>query len=135
LKDYVERGYCEKKGILYRLEPVADSVFNRNEEVFASFEAFIQELAADGVQLVLVSHPMPQGAGMAKYHREFLHEFMPLVERYHLPYFDYTLVTEGFGQYEFADNAHLNKAGVAKYNHLLLGNPAFKLFFKNVESK
>lgn len=128
LKDYVERGYCEKKGILYRLEPVSDSVFNRNEEVFASFETFIQELAADGVQLILVSHPMPQSPGMAKYHREFLEQFMPLVNKYHLPYFDYTMVTEGFGQYEFADNAHLNKAGVAKYNHLLLNNAAFLQF-------
>jgi hypothetical protein len=126
LKEYVERGYCEKKGILYQLEPVADSIFNRNEDVFVAFEAFIKELQADGVQLVLVSHPMPQSPGMATYHTQFLNEFMSLVEKYRLSYFDYTLTTEGYGRNEFADNAHLNRDGVAKYNALLLANPDFR---------
>lgn len=126
LKDYIQRGYCEKKGILYQLEPVSDSTFSRNEDVFEAFEAFIQELQADGVQLVLVSHPMPQNPGLAAYHAQFLKEFMPLVEKYHLSYFDYTLTTERFGRNEFADISHLNRDGVAKYNALLLANTEFR---------
>jgi hypothetical protein len=31
--DYVKNGFCEKKGILYAVEPLNDSVFDENDEM------------------------------------------------------------------------------------------------------
>ncbi len=118
--DYVKNGFCEKKGILYAVEPMNDSVFDGNEEMFLAFESMIKQMQSDGKGIVLCSHPLPASAGLHNYHDKFLQRFSPLIERLGVPYIDLTYYTDGFGVNEFADLSHLNQQGVELYNALLL---------------
>ena len=124
--DYIRNGFCEKKGILYAVEPLSDSVFDANEEMFMAFETMIKQMQADGKRIVLCSHPLPSSAGLHNYHDKFLQRFSPLIERLGVPYIDLTYYTEGFGINEFADLSHLNQEGVELYNQLLLQNTTFR---------
>lgn len=124
--DYIKNGFCEKKGILYAVEPLNDSVFDANEEMFVAFETMIKQMQADGKRIVLCSHPLPASAGLHNYHDKFLQRFSPLIERLGVPYIDLTYCTEGFGVNEFADLSHLNQQGVVLYNQLLLQNTTFR---------
>ncbi len=123
--DYVKNGFCEKKGILYAVEPLNDSVFDANEEMFVAFETLIKQMQADGKRIVLCSHPLPASAGLHNYHDKFLARFTPLIQRLGVPYIDLTYYSEGFGVNEFADLSHLNQQGVELYNRLLLRNSNF----------
>ena len=123
--DYIKNGFCEKKGILYAVEPLNDSVFDANEEMFLAFEKMIKQMQSDGKRIVLCSHPLPASAGLHNYHDKFLARFTPLIERLDVPYIDLTYYTEGFGVNEFADLSHLNQQGVELYNSLLLQNQTF----------
>jgi len=123
--DYIKNGFCEKKGILYAVEPLNDSVFDANEEMFVAFEKMVKQMQADGKRIVLCSHPLPASPGLHNYHDKFLSKFNPLVQRLGLQYIDLTYYTEGFGINEFADLSHLNQQGVELYNRLLLQNPSF----------
>ena len=123
--DYVKNGFCEKKGILYAVEPLNDSVFDANEEMFVAFETMIKQMQGDGKRIVLCSHPLPQSPGLRNFHDKFLARFSPLIERLGVPYIDLTYYTEGFGINEFADLSHLNQQGVELYNSLLLQNQTF----------
>lgn len=123
--DYIKNGFCEKKGILYAIEPLNDSIFDANEEMFVAFETMIKQMQSDGKRIVLCSHPLPASAGLHNYHDKFLARFTPLIQRLGVPYFDLTYYTEGFGVYEFADISHLNQQGVVLYNRLLLNSPSF----------
>jgi hypothetical protein len=123
--DYVKNGFCEKKGILYAVEPLNDSVFDANEEMFIAFEKMVKQMQADGKRIILCSHPLPASPGLRKYHEKFLSVFNPLVQRLGLQYIDLTYHTEGFGINEFADLSHLNQQGVELYNRLLLRNSNF----------
>lgn len=123
--DYIKNGFCEKKGILYAVEPLNDSVFDANEEMFVAFEKMIKQMQADGKRVVLCSHPLPASAGLRNYHDKFLARFNPLIERLGVPYIDFTYYTEGFGINEFADISHMNQQGVKLYNRLLLQNNSF----------
>jgi hypothetical protein len=123
--DYIKNGFCEKKGILYAVEPLNDSVFNANEEMFLAFESMIKQMQSDGKRIVLCSHPLPASAGLRNYHEKFLARFSPIIERLGVPYIDLTYYTEGFGINEFADLSHLNQQGVELYNRLLLQNQTF----------
>ena len=128
--DYVKNGFCEKKGILLAVEPLNDSVFDANEEMFEAFEALVKQMQADGKRVVLCSHPLPASAGLHSYHDKFLERFTPFIQRYGLTYIDLTYYTEGFGLNEFADLSHLNQQGVELYNRLLLNTPSFKEIVK-----
>ena len=123
--DYIKNGFCEKKGILYAVEPMSDSVFDANEEMFLAFERMVKQMQADGKRIVLCSHPLPASPGLRNYHDKFLARFSPLIERLGVPYIDLTYYTEGFGINEFADLSHLNQQGVELYNRLLLRNSNF----------
>ena len=123
--DYIKNGFCEKKGILYAVEPLNDSVFDANEEMFLAFEKMVKQMQADGKRIVLCSHPLPQSPGLRNYHDKFLQTFSPLIERLGVPYIDLTFYTEGFGVNEFADLSHLNQQGVVLYNRILLENQTF----------
>jgi hypothetical protein len=123
--DYIKNGFCEKKGILYAVEPLNDSVFNANEEMFLAFESMIKQMQSDGKRIVLCSHPLPASPGLLNYHEKFLARFSPLIQHLGVPYIDLTYYTEGFGINEFADLSHLNQQGVELYNRLLLQNQTF----------
>jgi hypothetical protein len=123
--DYIKNGFCEKKGILYAVEPLNDSVFDANEEMFVAFETMVKQMQSDGKRIVLCSHPLPASAGLRNYHEKFLARFSPIIERLGVPYIDLTYYTEGFGINEFADLSHLNQQGVELYNRLLLQNQTF----------
>lgn len=123
--EYIKNGFCEKKGILYAVEPLNDSVFDANEEMFVAFEKMVRQMQADGKRIVLCSHPLPVCPGLHNYHDKFLSKFNPLIQRLGLPYIDFTYYTEGFGINEFADISHLNQQGVELYNRLLLENQTF----------
>ena len=123
--DYIKNGFCEKKGILYAIEPLNDSVFDANEEMFEAFETMIKQMQADGKGIVLCSHPLPQSRGLRNYHDKFLSRFNPLIQKLGLVYIDFTYYTDGFGVNEFADISHLNQQGVELYNSLLLQNQTF----------
>jgi hypothetical protein len=123
--DYIKNGFCEKKGILYAVEPLNDSVFNANEEMFLAFEKMIKQMQSEGKRIVLCSHPLPASTGLCNYHEKFLARFSPIIERLGVPYIDLTYYTEGFGINEFADLSHLNQQGVELYNSLLLQNQTF----------
>jgi hypothetical protein len=123
--DYVKNGFCEKKGILYAVEPLNDSVFDANEEMFVAFEKMVKQIQADGKRIVLCSHPLPASPGLHNYHDKFLSRFTPLIQRLGVQYIDLTYYTEGFGINEFADISHLNQQGVELYNRLLLQNTSF----------
>ena len=123
--DYVKNGFCEKKGILYAVEPMNDSVFDGNEEMFLAFEKTVKQMQADGKRIVLCSHPLPASTGLRNYHDKFLSRFNPLIQKLGLAYLDLTYYTEGFGVNEFADLSHLNQQGVELYNRLLLQNSNF----------
>jgi hypothetical protein len=125
MREYIERGYCEKKGMLYQTEPLTDSVFNKNEEMFEAFERHIKKMQADGVKIILCSHPLPQNPGIHNYHNGFLQDLKPIIEKYQLPYLDFTYYSDGFGREQFADLAHLNQQGVEFYNNMLLNTPSF----------
>jgi hypothetical protein len=118
--DYVKNGFCEKKGILYAVEPLNDSVFDANEEMFVAFEKMVKQMQTDGKRIVLCSHPLPASPGLHNYHDKFLSRFTPLIDRLGVPYIDFTYYTEGFGINEFADISHMNQQGVELYNKLLL---------------
>ena len=124
--DYIKNGFCEKKGILYAVEPLNDSVFDANEEMFVAFETMIKQMQSDGKRIVLCSHPLPASAGLRNYHDKFLQKFSPLIQCLGVPYIDLTYYTEGFGINEFADISHLNQEGVVLYNQLLLQNTTFR---------
>ena len=123
--DYVKNGFCEKKGILYAVEPLNDSVFDENDEMFIAFETMVKQMQADGKRIVLCSHPLPASPGLRNYHDKFLKRFTPLIERLGVPYLDLTYYTEGFGINEFADLSHLNQQGVVLYNRILSENQTF----------
>jgi len=123
--DYIKNGFCEKKGILYAVEPLSDSVFDANEEMFVAFEKMIKQMQSEGKRIVLCSHPLPASTGLRNYHEKFLARFSPIIERLGVPYIDLTYYTEGFGINEFADLSHLNQQGVELYNRLLLQNQTF----------
>ena len=118
--DYIKNGFCEKKGILFAVEPLNDSFFDANEEMFVAFERMIKQMQSDGKRIVLCSHPLPQSHGLRNYHEKFLSRFSPLIQRLGVPYIDLTYYTEGFGVNEFADLSHLKQQGVELYNALLL---------------
>jgi hypothetical protein len=124
--DYIKNGFCEKKGILYAVEPLNDSVFDANEEMFVVFETMIKQMQSDGKRIVLCSHALPASPGLRNYHEKFLSRFTPLIERLGVPYIDLTYYTEGFGVNEFADLSHLNQQGVELYNQFLLHNTTFR---------
>jgi len=124
--DYIKNGFCEKKGILYAVESLNDSVFDANEEMFLAFEKMVKQMQADGKRIVLCSHPLPASPGLRNYHDKFLSRFIPLIEHLGVPYIDLTYYTEGFGINEFADLSHLNQQGVELYNQLLLRNTTFR---------
>jgi hypothetical protein len=124
-KEYIKNGFCEKLGILYAVEPLNDSVFDANEEMFEAFETMIKHMQADGKRIVLCSHPLPSSPGLHNYHDKFLARFTPLIQRLGVQYIDLTYYTEGFGINEFADLSHLNQQGVELYNRLLLQNTFF----------
>lgn len=128
--DYVKNGFCEKKGILYAVEPLNDSVFDANEEMFLAFETMVKQMQSDGKRIVLCSHPLPASPGLRNYHDKFLARFSPLIQRLGVPYIDLTYYTEGFGVNEFADISHLNQQGVELYNRLVLQNSNFNEVFK-----
>jgi len=128
--DYVKNGFCEKKGILHAVEPLNDSVFDANEEMFVAFETLIKQMQADGKRIVLCSHPLPASAGLHNYHDKFLSRFNPLIQKLGLEYIDLTYYTEGFGINEFADLSHLNQQGVVLYNRILLENQTFHAVVK-----
>lgn len=123
--DYIKNGFCEKKGILYAVEPLNDSVFDANEEMFVAFEKMVKQMQADGKRIVLCSHPLPASPGLHNYHDKFLARFNPLIQRLGVPYIDFTYYTEGFGINEFADISHMNQQGVELYNRLLMNSPSF----------
>ena len=123
--DYIKNGFCEKKGILHAVEPLNDSVFDANEEMFNAFEKMVKQMQADGKRIVLCSHPLPKSPGLRNYHDKFLSRFNPLIQNLGLAYIDLTYYTEGFGFNEFADLSHLNQQGVELYNRLLLQRPSF----------
>ena len=124
-KEYIKNGFCEKLGILYTVEPLSDSVFDANEEMFEAFEIMVKQMQAEGKRVVLCSHSLPASPGLHNYHDKFLSKFTPLVQRLGVTYIDLTYYTEGFGINEFADISHLNQHGVELYNRLLLQNPSF----------
>jgi hypothetical protein len=124
--EYIKNGFCEKKGILYAVEPLNDSVFDVNEEMFVAFEKMVKQMQADGKRIVLCSHPLPACPGLHNYHDKFLSRFNPLIQKLGLAYIDLTYYTEGFGVNEFADISHMNQQGVELYNQLLLQNLTFR---------
>lgn len=128
--DYIKNGFCEKKGILNAVEPLNDSVFDANEEMFVAFETMVKQMQVDGKRIVLCSHPLPASAGLHNYHEKFLERFTPFIQRNGLTYIDLTYYTEGFGVNEFADISHLNQQGVELYNRLLLNSPSFNEIVK-----
>jgi hypothetical protein len=128
--DYIKNGFCEKKGILYAVESLNDSVFDANEEMFLAFEKMVKQMQADGKRIVLCSHPLPQSPGLRNYHDKFLSRFNPLIQKLGLEYIDLTYYTEGFGINEFADLSHLNQQGVVLYNRILLENQTFHAVVK-----
>jgi hypothetical protein len=123
--DYIKNGFCEKKGILYAVESLNDSVFDANEEMFLAFEKMVKQMQADDKRIVLCSHPLPASPGLHNYHDKFLSRFTPLIQKLGLNYIDLTYYTEGFGVNEFADLSHLNQQGVLLYNRILLENQTF----------
>jgi len=123
--DYIKNGFCEKKGILYAVESLNDSVFDANEEMFLAFEKMVKQMQADDKRIVLCSHPLPACPGLHNYHDKFLARFNLLIQKLGLEYIDLTYYTEGFGVSEFADISHLNQQGVELYNRLLLQNSNF----------
>jgi len=128
--DYIKNGFCEKKGILYAVEPLNDSVFDTNEEMFVAFEKMVKQMQADGKRIVLCSHPLPASPGLRNYHDKFLSRFNPLIKELDLEYIDLTYYNEGFGVNEFSDISHLNQQGVELYNSQLLQNSIFNELFK-----
>lgn len=129
-KEYIKNGFCEKLGILYAVEPLSDSVFNANEEMFEAFETMVKQMQAEGKRVVLCSHPLPASPGLHNYHDKFLSKFTPLVQKLGVTYIDLTYYTEGFGVNEFADISHLNQQGVELYNRLLLNSSSFNAVVK-----
>lgn len=82
-------------------------------------EKLIVYLQKQGIRVIMASHPLPT-VYVPSDHDVFRRDIEVLMNRYKVPYFDYTDYKPIGGMWYFADESHLNQRGVNTYNATLI---------------
>jgi len=117
---YQGDGYCSLDDTLAQVVSTIHEPFRRNERMFHFFGKSLDLLRQRNIPFVLVSHPQPNVPGMEQYHASFLREFAPLVKDHNAVYLDMTFEDWLQTPSHFADENHLNQAGVTIFNEHLV---------------
>jgi hypothetical protein len=118
--DYVSNGYCSQA------PPATDQVphflepFAGRPDQLQAFDAVLGQLVGAGLQVIVVSTPMPQAEGFATYRASFRKEIDPILSHHGVIYLDYTQEHPLQWPNHFGDSHHLNQAGVEVFNPILL---------------
>lgn len=93
--------------------------YSPNPLFFAELEDLIMRIYEAGAEVVLVSHPMPPLPDYDERHAAFLDDLNEVVEATGVPHIDRTF-DDGYEFWHFADENHLNQAGVDIFNPVLI---------------
>jgi hypothetical protein len=94
--------------------------FNFDQKYLAPLESIIDLANNRKCQVVLASHPAPNTPLNRTFHHAFLAYLEPVLRESKVIYLDYSFHTSFHPRHHFMDANHLNQAGVAIYNELLL---------------
>lgn len=103
---------------------ISDSELIKHTDFNPDFRKYLHELItfvrSKNAIPVLVSHPQPHTKTNEKFHEEFLVFLKPLLEDEDIIYLDYNTNHPLSNNTHFADENHLNQAGVDWFNHRLI---------------
>ncbi|MFN0032825.1 MAG: hypothetical protein ACKVOR_11760 [Flavobacteriales bacterium] len=119
-KGYITNGYCTKQDTLFTFPDSVAWDFVPNHQFLHALDGLMQDLERAGIKYILVSHPQPAIKWQSEYHSSFVKFLSPLISTHNARYVDLTF-DKRFNQYTcFADQNHMNQAGVDLFNHLLI---------------
>jgi hypothetical protein len=118
---YVRDGYCSLTDTLDTLKAEDRSNFIPNTTMFDHLEKSLRWLEMNKIPCVVVSHPQPLVPTWINYHHEFRRRLDPMLDQYQVKYYDMTGEAWLRAEEHFADENHLNQAGVTIFNQRLVG--------------
>ena len=91
------------------------------EEALVYFEKLIEYLHGEGINIILAEQPVSFLATIpVQQHQELLKKIHPILEKYHIPFYDHLYDSSLSDIKYFANSNHLSVSGIEKYNHLLI---------------
>jgi hypothetical protein len=95
--------------------------YEKNEAQLRYLDKLLTYLDSQKIQVIVAEHPLPVCYQPLE-HEKFRSDILPVFERHHLTFHDYTNRKEMTGINFFADDTHLNEKGAEVYNRLLIGD-------------
>ena len=92
-----------------------------NKKSLIYLDKILSYLKNEGVKVIVTEHALPT-VSPAVDHLQFRSDILPVLNKYNVPWFDYTNDSSLTGIQYFADESHLNVKGVLKYNHRLIND-------------
>ena len=96
-----------------------DYKYRKNTEALDYLDKTLAYFKKEGIRVVMSEHALPI-VSPAPAHAQFIKDVKPVLDKYNIPWFDYTTDTSMTNIRFFADESHLNVKGVYKYNHRLI---------------
>ena len=92
-----------------------------NKKSLIYLDKILSYLKDEGVKVIVTEHALPT-VSPAVDHLQFRSDILPVLNKYNVPWFDYTNDSSLTGIQYFADESHLNSNGADKYSKYLLDN-------------
>lgn len=118
---YVENGFCERTDSVKTKLDYTEKPFLPNKMQIAYFEKTIELLKTRNINVVLIDAPMSSGYKQ-QYHKDFLKIIKPIIDKYNIPFIDYSSAHSLDINNHFYDNIHLNQSGAEIFNPILMAD-------------
>lgn len=115
------KGYLPTKKQLRLPAKKRDYTYKTNDEALQYLDKILGYLKQEGVKVVMTEHALPT-VSPAPDHAQFRKDVFHILDKYNVPWFDYTTDSSMTEIQYFADESHLNIKGVYKYNHRLIND-------------
>lgn len=113
---YTRDGYCSLSDTMEFTDFSIDTNFTANLEMFTYFDRCLDLVEQRNIPYIIVSHPQPAVSGLGQYHRQFRIQLDEILLRHHATYLDWSDQKWLLTPDHFADENHLNQAGVTIFN-------------------
>lgn len=92
-----------------------------DKKTLAYFGKLVRYLHEEGINVIIAEHPLPEVYTIPDYrHRIFVNDIQSIIAPYNIPWYNLMKDSTMSGVQYYADENHLNRKGVTKYNHKLI---------------
>ena len=121
-KDYIANGYCSKPDTVQMPWAPVDIISTIDESYVNDFKELISLTESQNVKYIFVSHPLPAIKDLANNHNRLRPIIEEIAQKNGIIYLDYTHHPDFQNIENFADENHLNQAGVDRFNEMLIAD-------------